>query len=158
MSHVYVQPFPGPGPRTAISVEEGDAPEWMNDGQQILYRSGRRMMQVDVQTHAVLRVSQARLLNERRDFGGRIIPSPDGRRFLRSLRGQWTGPSSCALSSTGSRSSSVLRPTRSADRLDGVQEAAKASPTHASETAARRDQSAGFISDSSVGINSDTVG
>ena len=158
VSHVYVQPFPGPGPRTAISAEESGAPEWINDGQQIFYRSERRMMVVDVQTHPVLRVGQARLLNERCDFGGGSSPRLTAGVFCRSLQGQWTGRSSCASSSTGSRSSSVSRRIRSADRRDGVQEAAEASPTHASETAARRAQSAGFISESSVGINSDTVG
>ena len=32
VSHVYVQPFPGPGPRTAISAEEGGTPVWINGG------------------------------------------------------------------------------------------------------------------------------
>ena len=35
VGHVYVQPFPGPGPRTAISAEEGGTPEWINGGRQL---------------------------------------------------------------------------------------------------------------------------
>ena len=31
VSHVYVQPFPGPGPRTAISAEEAGSPAWINE-------------------------------------------------------------------------------------------------------------------------------
>ena len=66
VSHVYVQPFPGPGPRTAISAEEGGRPVWINGGR-LLFLSSGRMMVVDVQTHPDLRVGQARPLNGRRD-------------------------------------------------------------------------------------------
>ena len=91
VSHVYVQPFPGPGPRTVISADEGDSPAWLDDGR-LLYVSASRMMVADVQTHPDLRVGQTRLLNERRvDIRGRLMPSPDGRRFLmlspRSMEG-----------------------------------------------------------------------
>ena len=81
VSHVYVQPFPGPGPRTAISAEEGGLPVWINGGR-LLFLSAGRMMVADVQTHPDLRVGQTRPLNERRDVQWRIMPSPDGRRFL----------------------------------------------------------------------------
>ena len=91
ISHVYVQPFPGPGPRTVISADEGDSPAWLDDGR-LLYLSASRMMVVDVQTHPDLRVGQTRPLNERRvDIRGRLMPSPDGRQFLmlspRSMEG-----------------------------------------------------------------------
>jgi dipeptidyl aminopeptidase/acylaminoacyl peptidase len=82
VSHVYVQPFPGPGPRTAISADEAGAPEWIEGGRQLFYRSSRQMMVVDVQTRPVLRVGQPRPLNERRDPWGKITPAPDGRHFL----------------------------------------------------------------------------
>ena len=81
VGHVYVQPFPGPGPRTAISAEEGGRPVWINGGR-LLFLSAGRMMVADVQTHPDLRVGQTRPLNERRDVQHRIMPSPDGRRFL----------------------------------------------------------------------------
>jgi eukaryotic-like serine/threonine-protein kinase len=80
VSHVYVQPFPGPGPRTAISAEEGGDPVWIDRGR-LLFLSSSRMMVVDVQTHPNLRVGQTRPLNERRDVRT-IIPSPNGHQFL----------------------------------------------------------------------------
>ncbi len=81
VGHIYVQPFPGPGPRTAISAEEGGRPVWINGGQ-LLFLSAGRMMVADVQINPDLRVGQTRPLNERRDVLHRIMPLPDGRRFL----------------------------------------------------------------------------
>ncbi len=81
VSHVYVQPFPGAGPRTAISAEEGGVPVWINGGR-LLFLSAGRMMVADVQTDPRLRVGHTRPLNERRDVRHRIMPSPNGRRFL----------------------------------------------------------------------------
>jgi Tol biopolymer transport system component len=81
VTHVYVQPFPGPGPRTAISAAEGGMPVWIAAGQ-LLFLSEGRMMVADVQTHPDLRVGQTRLLNGRSDARHRITPAPDGRRFL----------------------------------------------------------------------------
>jgi eukaryotic-like serine/threonine-protein kinase len=81
VAHVYVQPFPGKGPRTAISAEESSFPEWINEGRQLFYMSAGQMNVVDVQTQPVVRIGQARALNNRRGAGGGK-PSPDGRRFL----------------------------------------------------------------------------
>jgi eukaryotic-like serine/threonine-protein kinase len=82
VGHVYVQPFPGPGPRTAISSEEGGVPEWI-DGGRLLFISAGRMMVTDIRTQPDLRVGQTRPLNGRRIVRyRRIMPSPNGRRFL----------------------------------------------------------------------------
>jgi Tol biopolymer transport system component len=81
VTHVYVQPFPGPGPRTAISAAGGGMPVWIAAGQLLFLNEGR-MTVADVQTHPDLRVGQTRLLNGRSDARHRITPSPDGRRFL----------------------------------------------------------------------------
>jgi Tol biopolymer transport system component len=81
VSHVYVQPFPGPGARTAISAAEGGVPVWI-DGGRLLFLSAGRMMVADVQTHPDLRVGQTRPLNGRSDVRHRIMPSPNGRQFL----------------------------------------------------------------------------
>jgi Tol biopolymer transport system component len=81
VSHVYVQPFPGPGRRTAISAEEGHRPVWITGGRLVFVSAGR-MMVADVQTHPDLRVGRTRPLNGRRDVRARIMPSPDGRQFL----------------------------------------------------------------------------
>ena len=91
VSHVYVQPFPGPGRRTAISAEEGGRPAWINGGR-LLFRGADRMMVVDVQTHPDLRVGRTRPLNARRDVGARIMPSPNGRQFLMLSRRAMEGP------------------------------------------------------------------
>ena len=80
-THVYVQPFPGPGRRIAISAEEGGRPVWI-DGGRLLFLSSGRMMVVDVQTHPDLRAGRPRPLNGRRDARASIMPSPDGRQFL----------------------------------------------------------------------------
>ena len=85
ITHVYVQPFPGPGPRTAISAEEGSFPRWINSGR-LLFLTAGRMMVADVQTDPDLRVGQTRPLNGRRDVRARIMPSPDGRFLILSPR------------------------------------------------------------------------
>jgi eukaryotic-like serine/threonine-protein kinase len=81
VTHVYVQPFPGPGPRTAISAAAGGMPVWLAAGRLLFINEGR-MMVTDVQTYPDLRVGQTRLLNGRSDARHRITPAPDGRRFL----------------------------------------------------------------------------
>jgi hypothetical protein len=44
MLQVYVRPFPGPGGRTQISIAGGTEPLWTRDGQHLLYRDGRRVV------------------------------------------------------------------------------------------------------------------
>jgi serine/threonine-protein kinase len=41
---VYVQPFPGPGPKYLVSKGGGREPVWSRDGREIYYRVGRAMM------------------------------------------------------------------------------------------------------------------
>ncbi len=36
-SEVYVQPYPGPGPRQQVSVDGGTAPAWSRDGRELFY-------------------------------------------------------------------------------------------------------------------------
>jgi serine/threonine-protein kinase len=45
---VYVKPFPGPGERIAISADGGVEPRWSQDGHELYYRNGDRMMVVKV--------------------------------------------------------------------------------------------------------------
>jgi Tol biopolymer transport system component len=42
---VYVQPFPGPGPKVLVS-QGGGEPVWSRDGHQLFYRSGAKMIAV----------------------------------------------------------------------------------------------------------------
>ena len=43
---VFVQPFPGPGPKIPISTEGGTEPLWDPKGQELFYRNGENMMAV----------------------------------------------------------------------------------------------------------------
>ena len=81
VSHVYLQPFPGPGPRTTVSAEEGGWPRWRADGRELAYRSGERLMVVAVQTDPVLRIGRPQMVLESRDGRrGYAGVAPDGRR------------------------------------------------------------------------------
>ena len=46
---VYVQPYPGPGGKWQISSDGGQEPVWNPKGGELFYRSGSKMMAVDVQ-------------------------------------------------------------------------------------------------------------
>jgi len=50
---VYVQQYPGPGPRWAISTEGGEHPVWSPNGGELFYRAGDSMMSVEVETAPV---------------------------------------------------------------------------------------------------------
>jgi Tol biopolymer transport system component/tRNA A-37 threonylcarbamoyl transferase component Bud32 len=47
---VYVQPYPGPGGKWQISTEGGMEPVWNPNGRELFYRSGDKMMVVDIAT------------------------------------------------------------------------------------------------------------
>jgi serine/threonine protein kinase len=47
--HVFVQPFPGPGPQVQISREGGAQPRWSRDGRRVYYVApDRKLMEVEV--------------------------------------------------------------------------------------------------------------
>ena len=83
---VYVQPYPGPGGKWQISTEGGTEPMWNPNGRELFYRSGDKMMAVDIATQPGFVAGRPRKL-----FEGRSKPmvptrdydvSPDGQRFL----------------------------------------------------------------------------
>jgi Tol biopolymer transport system component len=84
---VYVQPFPGPGGKWQISTEGGTEPVWNPNGRELFYRSGDKIMAVDVATQPGFAAGTPRKL-----FEGPYLPSPltnpnydvspDGQRFL----------------------------------------------------------------------------
>ena len=84
---VYVQPFPGPGGKWQISTEGGTEPVWARNGRELFYRSGDKMMAVDIAAQATFSAGKPRVL-----FEGRYNPtgsnaanydvSPDGQRFV----------------------------------------------------------------------------
>jgi eukaryotic-like serine/threonine-protein kinase len=84
---IYVQPYPGPGGKRQISTEGGTEPVWNPNGRELFYRSGDKMMAVDVTTQPSFAAGKPRML-----FEGRYEPAPltnpnyavsaDGQRFL----------------------------------------------------------------------------
>ena len=85
---IYVQPWPGPGPRWQVSTDSGFDPHWSRNGRELFYRRGDRMMAVDVETKPTFRAGRPRSLFEGRfvrsgiDVGTTYDVSPDGTRFL----------------------------------------------------------------------------
>ena len=90
---VYVQPFPGPGEKVAISTNGGTNPVWSHDGKKLFFRQGDAMMEVEVTTSPVFSASRERQLFASSDSGFRpdFDVSPDGNRFLMVHRepGSW---------------------------------------------------------------------
>ena len=84
---VYVRPFPGPGARYPISTEGGTEPMWNPAGHELFYRTGNRMMAVDVSFASGFSAGKPKKL-----FEGPWLPTPltvanydvsrDGKRFL----------------------------------------------------------------------------
>jgi len=86
---IYLQPYPGPGGKTQISTDGGTEPAWNRNGRELFYRSGDRMMAVEVTAEPSLVVGRPRMLFEGRYgssqfpfIGTAYDPSPDGQRFL----------------------------------------------------------------------------
>ena len=84
---VYVRSYPAPGGKWQISTGGGTEPVWNHNGRELFYRSGDKMMAVDITTQPTFAVGKARKL-----FEGRYDPtavtfpnydvSPDGQKFL----------------------------------------------------------------------------
>ena len=81
---IYLQPYPGPGPKTPISIGGGEGAVWSSDGSEIFYRAGLNMMAVEIQTEPTLTVGEPRALFESRHFftpgaARQYHVAPDGR-------------------------------------------------------------------------------
>jgi eukaryotic-like serine/threonine-protein kinase len=86
-NEVYVQPYPGPGGKWQISTEGGREPLWNPNGRELFYRTGDKVMAVDIATQPGFAAGKPRML-----FEGSYLPtpltnpnydvSPDGQRFL----------------------------------------------------------------------------
>jgi Tol biopolymer transport system component len=84
---VYMRPYPGPGRKEPISTEGGTEPVWNPNGRELFYRSGDKMMAVDIVTQPSFAAGKPHIL-----FEGPYVPtpltfpnydvSPDGQRFL----------------------------------------------------------------------------
>jgi Tol biopolymer transport system component len=92
---IYVQPYPGPGGKWQISTEGGTEPVWNRNGRELFYRSGDKMMAVDISTQPSFAAGKPKVL-----FTGQYLPtpgtlsnydvSPDGQRFLMIKPGEST--------------------------------------------------------------------
>ncbi len=84
---IYVQPYPGPGGKWQISAEGGGEPVWNRNGQELFYRSGDKMMAVEIATQSGFAAGTPRLLFEG-PYEQPPVPtsnydvSPDGQSFL----------------------------------------------------------------------------
>jgi Tol biopolymer transport system component len=87
-NEIYVQAYPGPGGKYQISTEGGTEPIWNSNGRELIYRSGKKMMAVEIATKPGFTAGTPRML-----FEGAYEPAPvmalrnydvsrDGQRFL----------------------------------------------------------------------------
>ena len=63
-NEVYVEPWPGPGPKIQVSSGGGSDPIWSRNGKELFYRNGDRMMVVAVTTQPTFQASKPQLLWE----------------------------------------------------------------------------------------------
>ncbi|MBI3280180.1 MAG: PD40 domain-containing protein [Acidobacteria bacterium] len=61
-NEVYVQPYPGPGPKMQVSTEGGNDAVWAHNSRDLFYRNGDDMMVVSVSTKPVFRPGKPRVL------------------------------------------------------------------------------------------------
>ena len=80
---VYVEPYPGPGPKVPVSTEGGQQPMWSRDGKELFYRNGIKMMAAAVETESRFRVTGLVELFEGRYLSTASLQNydiaPDGR-------------------------------------------------------------------------------
>jgi eukaryotic-like serine/threonine-protein kinase len=84
-NEIYVQPYPGPGGKWQISTDGGNEPVWNRNGRELFYRSGDKMMAVDVTAQPSFVAGKPKMLFEGRYVSTNVPEfdvSPDGQRFL----------------------------------------------------------------------------
>jgi Tol biopolymer transport system component len=97
-TEVYVQPFPKGGAKYQISTSGATEPVWSHDGRELFFRSGDKMMAVDISTQPAFSAGKPAVLFESADYD-RISTTPDydvsldGQRFLMiQAAGQQSAP------------------------------------------------------------------
>ena len=68
---VYVRPYPGPGAKYPISTDGGSEPVWNPSGHELFYRTGNRLMAVDVSGASGFSAGKPKVL-----FEGPWLPTP----------------------------------------------------------------------------------
>ena len=61
-----MQPFPGPGGKSQISIDGGNSPRWARNGRELFYRNGDKMMAVEIETKPSFRAGKPKILFEGR--------------------------------------------------------------------------------------------
>ena len=94
-NEVVVQPFPGPGGRSQVSVTGGTEPIWARDGRRLFYRGDGRLMAAVLRPGATFEVaSRDTVLVDNYVFAGNPHANydvmPDGKSFI-FLEGESTG-------------------------------------------------------------------
>jgi Tol biopolymer transport system component len=96
---IYVQAYPGPGGKWQISTNGGNEPVWNRNGRELFFRSGDKMMAVEINTQAGFTAGEPRILFEKAYERTPITfpnydVSPDGQRFLmlKSVEQEQAGP------------------------------------------------------------------
>ena len=84
---IFVRPYPGPGGKWQISTDGGTEPVWNPKGGELFYRTGNKMMAVEITTQPGFAAGKPKML-----FEGTYVPtprsfpdydvSPDGQHFL----------------------------------------------------------------------------
>jgi eukaryotic-like serine/threonine-protein kinase len=78
---IHVAPYPGPGPKSQVSVDGGAVARWSKSGRELFFRGGNKLMVVDVQTSPTFRAGTPKPM-----FEGNYAPSyevsADGKQFL----------------------------------------------------------------------------
>jgi hypothetical protein len=88
-AEIYVQPYPGPGGKWQISTDGGTEPLWNRNGRELFYRSGNKMMAVQVTMQPAFTAGKPEVLFEK-EYSASEFPatgiaydvSADGQRFL----------------------------------------------------------------------------
>jgi eukaryotic-like serine/threonine-protein kinase len=68
VGQVYVRPFPGPGPRRAVTVDGGNTPVWTPDGRRIIYINGDYFEEATIALEPEFTVSRRRLFEHGRTW------------------------------------------------------------------------------------------
>jgi hypothetical protein len=79
-NEIYVVPYPGPGGKSQVSTDGGTQPRWNRNGRELFFRSGAKLMAVNVETGAAFRAGVPRMLFEKASSDYDV--APDGKRFL----------------------------------------------------------------------------
>ncbi len=54
---IYVEPYPGPGPKVSVSTEGGQQPVWSRNGKELYYRNGNKMVAATLETGPQFKVT-----------------------------------------------------------------------------------------------------